>query len=184
MENLKSVNILMKNIVISQNGGGKSNTVGIPPNTDERSTLDAQLQYFHSLIQKTLLAVQKYKQLDIIGANELNQATHNLEKKYVEISNCISLLKNKTNFPKIKTKIETLRNDINNLFKLYGTENIHDLLNMVFGDNYSSSVQWDDGKYSILENYFHPINFKLLSWKSDRPSPAKKFLETSNEILM
>ena len=34
----------MKNIVISQNGGGKSNTVGIPPNTDERSTLDAQLQ--------------------------------------------------------------------------------------------------------------------------------------------
>ena len=78
MENLKSPNILMKNLVISQNNGGKTGSSGKPPNTCEKSTLDAQLQYFHSLIQKTLMSVQKYKQLDIIGANELNQATHNL----------------------------------------------------------------------------------------------------------
>jgi ATP-dependent Lon protease len=168
MENLKSINILMKNIIISQNGIGKSNTVEIPSNTDEKGSIDAQLQYFHILIQKTLLSVQKYKQLDIIGANELNQATHNLEKRYVEISNCILLLKNKTNYPKIRSKIEIIRNDIINLFKLYGTENIHDLLNVVFGDNYSSSVKWDNSKYHIIEKYFHPIHFKIIPWKSDR----------------
>ena len=120
----------MKNIVISQNGIGKSNTIEIPSNTDEKGSFDAQLQYFHILIRRTLLSVQKYKQLDIIGANELNQATHNLEKRYVEISNCILLLKNKTNYPKIRSKIEIIRNDIINLFKLYGTENIHDLLTL------------------------------------------------------
>ena len=160
----------MKNLVISQNSGGKTDLSGIPPKVDEKSTLDAQLQYFHSLIQKTLLSLQKYKQLDILGANELNQATYSLEKKYAEISNCIMLLKSKTNFPKIRTKLETIRNDITNLFKLYGTEHIHDLLNVALGDNYSSTVHWDNGKYSILENYFHPIHFKIIPWKADRPS--------------
>ena len=92
----------MKNIIISQNGIGKSNTVEIPSNTDEKGSIDAQLQYFHILIQKTLLSVQKYKQLDIIGANELNQATHNLEKRYVEISNCILLLKKQNKLPENK----------------------------------------------------------------------------------
>jgi len=158
----------MKNIVISQNSVGKTDTNGIPPNVDEKSILDAQLQYFHGLIQKTLLSVQKYKQLDIIGANELNQATHNLEKKYAEISNCISLLKNKANYTKIRSKLDIIRVDITNLFKLYGTENIHDLLNVVFGDDYSSSVEWNNSKYSLLENHFHPIHFKIMSWKADR----------------
>lgn len=158
----------MKNIVISQNSVGKTDTNGIPPNVDEKSILDAQLQYFHGLIQKTLLSVQKYKQLDIIGANELNQATHNLEKKYAEISNCISLLKNKANYTKIRSKLDIIRVDITNLFKLYGTENIHDLLNVVFGDDYSSSVEWNSSKYSLLENHFHPIHFKIMPWKADR----------------
>ena len=159
----------MKNVVISQNNGGKPDQTGIPPNTGEKSTLDAQFQYLHGLIQKTLLSVQKYKQLDIIGANELNQATYNLEKKYTEISNCRMLLKNKTNFPKIKSTMETIRNDINNIFKLYGTENIHDLLNVAFGDDYLSTVHWDTDKYNILENHFHPIHFKIIPWKAERP---------------
>ena len=79
------------------------------------------------------------------------------------------LLKNKTNFPKIKTDLETIRNEINNLFKLYGTENIHDLLNVAFGDDYLSTVQWDTDKYRILENHFHPIHFKIIPWKTERP---------------
>jgi ATP-dependent Lon protease len=176
MENLKSPNILMKNVVISQNNGGKTGSSVKPPNMDEKSTLDAQLQYFHSLIQKTLMSVQKYKQLDIIGANELNQATHNLEKKYAEVSKCIMLLKNKTNFPKIRTDLETIRNEINNLFKLYGTENIHDLLNVAFGDDYLSTVHWDTDKYNILENHFHPIHFKIIPWKTERPVTSASYI--------
>ena len=159
----------MKNLVISQNNGGKTGSSGKPPNLDEKNALHAQLHYFHGLIQKTLLSVQKYKQLDIIGANELNQATHHLEKKYTEVSNCIMLLKNKTNYPKIRTQLETIRNEINNLFKLYGTENIHDLLNVAFGDDYLSTVHWDADKYRILENHFHPIHFKIIPWKTERP---------------
>ena len=58
---------------------------------------------------------------------------------------------------------------VNNLFKLYGTENIHDLLNVAFGDDYLSTVHWDTDKYNILENHFHPIHFKIIPWKTERP---------------
>ena len=70
----------MKNIVITQNTGDTKSKTGIPPNIDDKASLDNQIQYFHNLVQTTLLSIQRYKQLDIIGANELNQATQNLEK--------------------------------------------------------------------------------------------------------
>ena len=66
----------MKNLIIS-----KSNNMnpGILSPRDQQTALYQQIEYFHELIQKTLLSIQKYKQLDILGANDLNQATHNLE---------------------------------------------------------------------------------------------------------
>ena len=74
----------MKNIVISQNSDV------VEPNLSPKDTqrlLNTQIQYFHELIQKTLISIQKYKQLDIIGANELNQGTQQLESLYRELSN-------------------------------------------------------------------------------------------------
>ena len=64
----------MKNIVIPQNTGDTKNKTGIPPSTDDKALLDNQIQYFHNLVQTTLLSIQRYKQLDIIGANELNRS--------------------------------------------------------------------------------------------------------------
>ena len=118
----------MKNIVISQNSDV------VEPNLSPKDTqrlLNTQIQYFHELIQKTLISIQKYKQLDIIGANELNQGTQQLESLYRELSNNKLLLKSKTNISKIKANIEVIRNDLHQVFKLYGTENVHDLLNVV-----------------------------------------------------
>ena len=139
----------MKNIVIPQNTGDTKSKTGIPPSTDDKASLDNQIQYFHNLVQTTLLSIQRYKQLDIIGANELNQATQNLEKLYLELSNNRLLLKHKTNYTKIHANLETIRNDLNTTFKLYGTENIHDLLNVAFGDGFLSTVQWDKNKSEI-----------------------------------
>ena len=172
----------MKNIVIPQNTGDASGNSGISLNDDEKALLDDQIQYFHNLVQITLLSIQKYKHLDILGANELNQSTQILEKIYIELSNNRLLLKNKTNYSKIKMNLETIRSDLNNAFKLYGTENIHDLLNVAFGDDYLSTVQWDRNKYAILEKHFHPTHFKIMPWKTDRPSVANSFIE-KNKIV-
>lgn len=172
----------MKNIVIPQNTGDAPGNSGISPNVDEKALLDDQIQYFHNLVQDTLMSIQKYKHLDILGANELNQSTQILEKIYLELSNNRLSLKNKTNYSKIKTNLETIRSDLNNVFKLYGTENVHDLLNVAFGDDYLSTIQWDKNKYAILEKHFHPIHFKSMPWKSDRHLAPNNLIE-KNKIV-
>ena len=169
----------MKNIVISQNSDV------VEPNLSPKDTqrlLNTQIQYFHELIQKTLISIQKYKQLDIIGANELNQGTQQLESLYRELSNNKLLLKSKTNISKIKANIEVIRNDLHQVFKLYGTENVHDLLNVVLGDSYLSGINWDKDKYSLIEKHFHPINFKTMVWKSDRKNTSDNVIE-KNKIV-
>jgi len=84
----------MKNIIIHPNS---NKSVPPSPSTTIKTQLEETIEYFNLLIQKTLLSIQKYKQLDIIGANELNTATQNLEHLYVELSNNLILLKNKQN---------------------------------------------------------------------------------------
>tara|TARA_B110000037_G_C17124026_1_gene507192 strand:- start:1000 stop:4281 length:3282 start_codon:yes stop_codon:yes gene_type:complete len=154
----------MKNIIISKNNNG---------NDDENTMAGDKIQYFHQLIQKTLLSIQKYKQQDVIGANELNQGVQTLERLYLELSKIKLLLKNKTKISTVNEQIETIRNELVAVFKLYGTENITDLLNVIFGDNYVSSIYNNKGacdlnKYSILDKHFHPIYFKTIPWKNDR----------------
>ena len=173
----------MKNTILPSNSDGNNNKpVLSPQNNNIQTTLANQILYFRDLIQKTILSIQKYKQLDIIGANELNQATQHLEKTYTQLSSCQLLLKNGTNVVKAKTELENIRNDLTNVFKQYGTENIHDLLNVVFGDDYLNTVKWNQSKYSILEKHFHPFQFKIISWKTDRVASSNSLIE-KNKIV-
>ena len=157
--------IIMKNKIISGN-----NNISCPKNKQNhlQSKLENAIEYFHHLIQKTIISIQKYKQLDILGANELNLATHNLEKIYFDLSSNLVLLKQKNNIEKVTINLEDIRTELTNLFRLYGTENIHDLLNVCYGDEYISNIVWDNNKYKLLETYFHPINFKIIPWRKER----------------
>ena len=156
--------IIMKNIIIS------GNNIICPENKQNhlQSKLENAIEYFHHLIQKTIISIQKYKQLDILGANELNLATHNLEKIYFDLSSNLVLLKQKNNIEKVTINLEDIRTELTNIFRLYGTENIHDLLNVCYGDEYISNIVWDNNKYKLLEKYFHPINFKIIPWRKER----------------
>jgi hypothetical protein len=78
--------------------------------------------------------------------------------------------------------LETIRTDLHSIFKNYGTENIRDLLNIVYGDEYISSMDWDINKYQLIESYVHPINFKVMPWKTERKNYSDKVLE-KNKII-
>ena len=164
----------MKNIIINV-----ENDISHPssPTLTIKQQLFGTIEYFNLLIQKTLLSLQKYKQLDIIGANDLNTSTQHLEQLYLKLANNNLLLKNKQNFTKIKTNLDIIRDDISSIFKNYGTENIRDVLNVSFSDEYINTATWDKEKYKLIEKYFHPINFKNIKWKTDNKIQNKKPIE-------
>ena len=95
----------MKNIIIADN------------NTDNqtKNKLKGTIQYFHELIQKTIIAIQKYKQYDILGANEMNIATQALEILYIDLTNNYTMLKKKDNIKTVTSNISEIRNNLNNL---------------------------------------------------------------------
>ena len=142
--------IIMKNIIISGN-----NKDGCPKSKQNhlRTKLDNAIEYFHQIIQKTIISIQKYQ----------------------------VLLKQKNNIEKVTINLDNIRNELINIFRLYGTENIHDLLNICYGDEYVSNIEWDNNKYNLLEKYFHPINFKIIPWKSERQFTHKNI--EKNKII-
>ena len=90
----------MKNSIIPSNKNGGDN---------KKSIVGKKIQYFRQLIQKSLLSAQKYKQQDVIGANELNQCVQTLERIYLDIVNINMLLDDKA---KMTTINEEWLNDI------------------------------------------------------------------------
>ena len=158
----------MKNIIIKDNINHKFFNDG---KTIDYGNVKDTIEYFQQLVQKTILSVQKYKQLHILGANELNIATFKLETIYTELSNLSNLLiiiTDNTDVISTLQKLNEIRKELNTIFKLYGTENILDLLNICYGDDYTHNTLWDNNKYQLIETYFHPINFKIMPWKPDK----------------
>jgi hypothetical protein len=169
----------MKNKIISKNNNISSN---INEEIPIKTQLEETISYFNILIQKTLLSIQKYKYLDIIGANELNTATQNLEELYIKLSNNSILLKNKQNIDKIRKNLDVIRNELYSIFKNYGTDNIRDLINICYGDEYINTVDWNNDKFKLIDNYVHPINFKVMPWKTERNNYSDKVIE-KNKII-
>ena len=99
----------MKNTIISSNKNHDD---------DEKSIVGDKIQYFQQLIQKSVLSIQNYKQQDVISANELNQGVQSLERLYLELTKIKLLLNSKTKISMVNEQLETIRNELVNVFKL------------------------------------------------------------------
>ena len=132
-----------------------------------------KVAFFEEMITKSSLAIQRYKNLDIITANELNKYTLTLEELYTELKNIEKNLfhkKKKINYNDIINKLQRINNELANIFKSYGTQDIDDLINVALGCHFIEehiTTEEEKSKYSILKKYVHPISYKVLPWKKD-----------------
>ena len=122
--------------------------------------------------------VQKYKILDIIDAGELNLCVNNLEKLFhecISIEEAVKTQKNK-NYDQVIDKLQSINDELSVNFKSYGTKNIEDLLNIVFGNQYLKTVINSENKevFDIIKKYLHPTSFKLIDWKKSKKGGVNK----------
>ena len=139
---------------------------------------EKKIQYYKTIIQNSILYVQKYKILDILDAGDLNLCVNNLEKIF---NDCITiehaLIHKKTKkYEQIIDKLQIINDDLSINIKSYGTKNIEDLLTIVFGNNYLKSEigSKHNDHFNIIKKYLHPTSFKLLDWKKYKGSGVKK----------
>jgi ATP-dependent Lon protease len=138
-----------------------------------------KIEYYKTLINKTIVYVQTYKSYNILSTNDLNVCYKSIEEINT-ILNSINVNKNESAFEKLQ-----IVNDIySNIFKKYGTQCLDDVLNVCVGNQYVNSIS--NEKYLLLNQYFHPISYKNLKWRNNTNSSEnndKKIILQKNKIV-
>jgi len=156
--------------------------------TDTLNFSKKKILFFEEMITKSSLAIQRYKNLDIITANELNKYTLTLEELYTELKTIEkNILRKKKNidYNDIINKLQRINNELANIFKSYGTKDIDDLISVALGCNFINMhiiTEEDKAKYDILKKHVHPISYKVLPWKKDNDDKKVKKL-SKNRIV-
>ena len=73
--------------------------------------------------------------------------------------------------------MQKINNDLAVNFRAYGTQNIENLIQIVFGSEFIKNIVNEDNKdlYNIIKKYTHHIGYKNLEWKEkNNPQNEKK----------
>ena len=122
---------------------------------------DRKTIFFQSVIQKTLLHVQKSKMLDIFTTTEVNKCVNLLYDLSKTLKDIIDA-KDSTTTDQLLGRLQDVNNDLSGILKMYGTESLEDLLTICIGTNSMLSYN-ENKKYDLLKKYFHPTSYALIA---------------------
>ena len=131
-----------------------------------QALVEKKIQFFHDVIQKIILNVQRNKKLDILGISEVNACINVLNSisiKLKEVSDNLIIFTNEN----IINHLQNINNELVNLLKIYGTDSLEDLLTICFGNITSIIEEKDTSKFELLKKYFHPTSYKVIIKKED-----------------
>ena len=147
-------------------------------NDDVNSFIKSKISSFQDIIKKTILGIQKYKHLEILGVNEINTCIVSLEKIFSELNEILIIvsanydIKLQNNFI---NKLQEINNELSSLLKNFGTLELDDLITICFGSDFVNTILTDSNKkkYEILRKYVHPIGYKVMVWKDNKNKDSK-----------
>ena len=150
--------------------------------------IEEKLSFFEQIITDTIISCQKYKILDILTTNEINICIQNLENISKEIKNIYSTLNNNYDQNSVLNKLQNINYELSSIIKLYGTQNISDLISICFNNDFINILQSNDliNKYRVISQFTHPTSYKIIPWKNTVNSEKldnKKISIQKNKIL-
>lgn len=145
------------------------------PSTNNSFAIERMIIALQEIVKRTIIAVQKYKVMDVFGANELNVCVQSLDsifKKLMVIHSTIQPDIDDSNKvydeETIITCIQEYTTELSSIFRTYGTDNIDDLIAVCFGSEFTKTFSSPDtiAKYEVMRKYVHPIGYKVIYWKN------------------
>jgi ATP-dependent Lon protease len=153
--------------------------------TSKEHNLEGRITNIQNIILRTIVSAQKYKIYDILGANELNICISTLDTIFEESNNILNKIRAKDINDSISNRINNCESELIIVIKNFGTDSFIDLINIILGCNYIKDKCIDVSlidKFNIISRYVHPINFKIMVWKTDIEESNKKSLQ-KNRII-
>mgnify|MGYP003975700291 FL=1 len=185
---MKNENKKLENIIISSPRNSPRQRNLSCNNNEINNFITEKIIKFKNIIQKTIPYVQKYKTLEIYGPNDLNLCIASLNdiydnlNKYLEITENI---KNNDNNEAILNELQNINNELSSLFKIFGTAEFNDIVNIIFGNDFLINSITDNNKdiYDIIQKHVHPIGFKIMTWKNENKPTKKETILAKNRII-
>ena len=115
-----------------------------------------KIEYYKSVIKKTVLAIQRYKNQDIILAGELNSTLDFLNEIYKLVTS-LSPGNDST-----ENKLIEIGKQLGSIIQNYGTDKIEDAILMVLGLNNIDQLR-NLKKFELINEYIHPINVRVVN---------------------
>ncbi len=167
----------------------KKKTTEIKSSNDVNSFIISKIVSFQEIIKKTIIGIQKYKSLEILGVNEINICMDSLEKISLElteikntvVSNYDSSLQND-----FISKLQEINNELSSILKNFGTLELEDLITICFGSDFINSIVNDNNKekFEVLRNHVHPIGYKVMVWKDSKTKDNKNKKKISKNKIV
>ena len=137
----------------------------------KKEVIVGRISYYKELISNTIIAIQKYKLMDVLTHNDLNLGISNLEKNNELITSLEMMLKDQDTIKDEHINIlQEINDNLSVVCKNYGTNSVEDILCVCYGTSFLAS--WlktvNQDKYNIINKYFHPIGYKLVSCTKTR----------------
>ena len=143
--------------------------INIKSTNDILLLVEKKIDFFKDVIQKTIIHVQKNKNLNILPMNDVSTCIERLG----ELSDKIEKLNivNKINQDVLINDLQLINNELSGLLKTYGTNSLEDLILICFGNNNKIVTNDNENdKLELLKKYFHPTSYKIVSKKDDKTS--------------
>jgi len=146
--------------------------------------IEKKIHFFYNVIQKTIIYVQKNKNIDILGISDVNVCIEKLNEINTKIKNISDNLKPTVKQDALINELQVINNDFSALLKNYGTEKLEDLLIICFGiNNKITSNETEELKLELLKKYFHPNSYKVIN-KKEETKTKKISIDKTDDIMI
>ena len=123
------------------------------------------------IVRRTMLSAQRYKGLDVYGPTELTVCLEGLESIYDSLR---LLVQSAAGHSKLDpgqglATVQEASTAMSALFRTFGTERISDLVRVCLGSSFEDGLMGGAStaaRYAVMMKYVHPINYKVMSWKT------------------
>ena len=142
--------------------------------TISSATLSDKVRSTQSVVQRTVLAAQRYKSVDVMSATELAATTHKLETVFQAleaVKNPDPGMKKRAASEQALNVLQEATSSLSSVFKSHGTESLSDLLAVCFGSAFEGKamrVPPHEERYAIMCKHCRPTGYKVVDWKSRR----------------
>ena len=140
------------------------------PSTNNSFVIERRIIDLQEIVKRTIIAVQKYKVMDVFGATELNVCIQGLDTIFKNLTQIHSNLhqNNSTDENEIIIKLQRNTTELSCIFRTFGTEKIEDLIAVCFGNDFTNHFKSSTTieKYDVMKKYVHPIGYKVIHWKN------------------